>query len=58
MLFFVSKNVLFSHLILMTSRVYLLQSVMGLAYSILASALWPMVALVVKEHQLGTAYGM
>lgn len=31
---------------------------MGLAYSLLASALWPMVALVVPEYQLGTAYGM
>lgn len=31
---------------------------MGLSYSMLASALWPMVALVIPEHQLGTAYGM
>ncbi|KAK2155682.1 hypothetical protein LSH36_233g01003 [Paralvinella palmiformis] len=31
---------------------------MGLAYSVLASALWPMVALVVPEYQLGTAYGI
>jgi len=35
-----------------------LQSLMGLSYSILACALWPMVAYVVPEHQLGTAYGM
>ena len=33
-------------------------SMMGVAYSMLASSLWPMVALVVKENQLGTAYGM
>ncbi|GAV09016.1 hypothetical protein RvY_18622 [Ramazzottius varieornatus] len=33
-------------------------SMMGVAYSMLASSLWPMVALVVKEHQLGTAYGI
>ncbi|CAH1780917.1 unnamed protein product [Owenia fusiformis] len=31
---------------------------MGVAYSILASALWPMVAFIVPEHQLGTAYGI
>ncbi|XP_064638715.1 major facilitator superfamily domain-containing protein 1-like isoform X2 [Lineus longissimus] len=37
---------------------YVAMSVMGLAYSVLASALWPMVALVVPEHQLGTAYGI
>ncbi|XP_062409222.1 major facilitator superfamily domain-containing protein 1 [Sardina pilchardus] len=30
---------------------------MGLAYSLLACALWPMVSFVVPEHQLGTAYG-
>jgi len=32
--------------------------VMGLAYSLLASALWPMVSLVVPDYQLGTAYGI
>ncbi|KAF4801996.1 hypothetical protein TURU_029576 [Turdus rufiventris] len=31
--------------------------VLGVAYSLLACALWPMVAFVVPEHQLGTAYG-
>ena len=31
---------------------------MGLAYSVLASALWPLVAVVLPAHQLGTAYGM
>uniref|UniRef100_A0A671LLF3 Lysosomal dipeptide transporter MFSD1 n=1 Tax=Sinocyclocheilus anshuiensis TaxID=1608454 RepID=A0A671LLF3_9TELE len=30
---------------------------LGLSYSLLACALWPMVAFVVLEHQLGTAYG-
>ena len=35
-----------------------MQVVMGLAYSVLASALWPLVAVVLPEHQLGTAYGM
>lgn len=31
---------------------------MGIGYSILACALWPMVSLVIPEHQLGTAYGI
>ncbi|XP_053662029.1 major facilitator superfamily domain-containing protein 1-like isoform X2 [Anopheles marshallii] len=31
---------------------------MGLAYSMLASSLWPLVALIVPEYQLGTAYGI
>ena len=30
---------------------------LGLYYSLLACALWPMVVFVVPEHQLGTAYG-
>lgn len=50
-----SKNA--SHL----TSVYLFlfhQCLLGLAYSLLACALWPMVAFVVPEHQLGTAYGL
>ena len=35
-----------------------LQIVMGIAYSVLACALWPLVAYIVPEHQLGTAYGL
>ncbi|XP_060516702.1 major facilitator superfamily domain-containing protein 1-like isoform X2 [Cylas formicarius] len=31
---------------------------MGLGYSTLASSLWPLVALIVPEYQLGTAYGI
>ncbi|KAF5300298.1 hypothetical protein FQA39_LY11155 [Lamprigera yunnana] len=31
---------------------------MGLAYSLLASSLWPIVSLIIPEHQLGTAYGI
>ncbi|KAG8512488.1 Major facilitator superfamily domain-containing protein 1, partial [Galemys pyrenaicus] len=34
-----------------------LPSLLGVSYSLLACALWPMVAFVVPEHQLGTAYG-
>lgn len=32
--------------------------IMGLSYSMLASSLWPLVALIVPEYQLGTAYGI
>jgi MFS family permease len=31
---------------------------MGFAYSMLASSLWPLVALIIPEYQLGTAYGV
>lgn len=31
---------------------------MGLSYSMLASSLWPLVALIIPEYQLGTAYGI
>ena len=34
------------------------QIIMGIAYAILACALWPLVAFIVPEHQLGTAYGL
>ncbi|KAL4220565.1 Major facilitator superfamily domain-containing protein 1 [Mactra antiquata] len=37
---------------------FVAMSVMGLAYSVLASALWPMASMVVQQHQLGTAYGI
>lgn len=37
---------------------FIAMSVLGLAYSLLASALWPMVSLIIPEHQLGSAYGM
>lgn len=36
----------------------ILQISMGLSYSMLASSLWPLVALIIPEYQLGTAYGM
>jgi len=31
---------------------------MGVSYSVLASALWPLVSHVIPQHQIGTAYGM
>ena len=37
---------------------YLGMVVMGVAYSLLASALWPIAALLIPEYQLGTAYGL
>lgn len=37
---------------------YIGTAIMGLAYSMLASSLWPMVALIIPEYQLGTAYGI
>ncbi|XP_075892350.1 lysosomal dipeptide transporter MFSD1 isoform X2 [Nelusetta ayraudi] len=36
---------------------WIAMSLLGLSYSLLACALWPMVAFVVPEHQLATAYG-
>lgn len=37
---------------------YVAMSCMGLAYSILASALWPIASQIVRNTQLGTAYGI
>ncbi|XP_072396681.1 lysosomal dipeptide transporter MFSD1 isoform X2 [Diabrotica undecimpunctata] len=37
---------------------YLAIAIMGLAYSILASSLWPLVSLIIPEYQLGTSYGV
>uniref|UniRef100_A0A4W3JN39 Lysosomal dipeptide transporter MFSD1 n=1 Tax=Callorhinchus milii TaxID=7868 RepID=A0A4W3JN39_CALMI len=36
---------------------WIAMSLLGISYSLLACALWPMVAFVVPEHQIGTAYG-
>lgn len=36
---------------------YVAVVIMGLSYSLLASALWPIAALIIPEYQLGTAYG-
>ena len=50
---------MFCHILLAFSFVnpYVAISIMGVAYSLLASALWPIAALSIPEHQLGTAYG-
>ncbi|XP_051158231.1 major facilitator superfamily domain-containing protein 1-like isoform X2 [Leptopilina boulardi] len=37
---------------------YICMVILGLSYSMLASSLWPLIALVVPEYQLGTAYGI
>lgn len=36
---------------------YVAMIIMGIGYSLLACALWPLVAMIVPEYQLGTAYG-
>ncbi|XP_050425952.1 major facilitator superfamily domain-containing protein 1-like [Adelges cooleyi] len=37
---------------------YVAMLTMGTSYSMLASALWPLIAMVVPEYQMGTAYGI
>lgn len=37
---------------------YLATVLMGIAYSLLACALWPLVAFIVPEEKVATAYGM
>lgn len=37
---------------------YVCMILIGLSYSMLASSLWPLIALVTPEYQLGTAYGI
>ena len=37
---------------------WLAMILMGITYSLCACALWPMVALIIPNHQLGTAYGI
>ncbi|CAG2113021.1 unnamed protein product, partial [Medioppia subpectinata] len=51
---------LFAHSLLAFSFInpWLGMVLMGIGYSVLACALWPMVALIIPEHQLGTAYGV
>lgn len=43
---------------LMLTINFFFKSIMGVSYSLLASALWPLIAIIIPEHQLGTAYGM
>lgn len=37
---------------------YIGMVLMGLSYALLASSLWPLVAIIIPEYQLGTAYGI
>jgi len=50
---------LLGHLMLAFTFVnpYIAVITMGISYSLLASALWPIAALIIPEYQLGTAYG-
>ncbi|CAF0723152.1 unnamed protein product [Brachionus calyciflorus] len=49
-----------SHLLLAFTFInpFVAMILMGVSYSLLAASLWPMVALIVPKHQLGTAYGL
>ncbi|KAH8366266.1 hypothetical protein KR093_011329 [Drosophila rubida] len=48
-----------AHLLLTFTQLnpYVGMIIMGLSYSMLAASLWPLVALIIPEYQLGTAYG-
>ncbi|XP_073986739.1 lysosomal dipeptide transporter MFSD1-like [Rhodnius prolixus] len=37
---------------------FIAMAILGLAYSMCASSLWPMISLVIPDYQLGTAYGI
>ncbi|XP_054284429.1 major facilitator superfamily domain-containing protein 1-like [Macrosteles quadrilineatus] len=37
---------------------YIVMGIIGLAYSMLAGSLWPLVAYIIPQYQLGTAYGV
>lgn len=55
----ISVTILAHGLLTFTSvNPYICMVIMGLAYSMLASGLWPLIALVIPEYQLGTAYGI
>lgn len=55
-----SVLVMFSHLTLGLTYInmWIPMVVMGIGYSVMCSALWPLVAMVVPQNQLGTAYGV
>ncbi len=48
------------HLTLSLTRItpYLPMFILGIAFSLIPAAMWPAVALIIKEKSLGTAYGM
>lgn len=55
-----SIMVMFAHLAMALTfiNLWIPMIILGIGYSIMCSALWPLVALVVPQHQLGTAYGV
>ncbi|KAL7741008.1 hypothetical protein ACLKA6_013448 [Drosophila palustris] len=57
--FVATISTLVAHMLLTFSHLnpYISMCIMGLSYSMLAASLWPLVALIVPEYQLGTAYG-
>lgn len=58
--FVATVSTIVAHVLLTFTQInpYIGMSIMGLSYSMLAASLWPMVALIVPEYQLGTAYGL
>lgn len=52
--------VMASHMLMAVTYInlWILMIALGIGYSIMCSALWPLVALAVPQHQLGTAYGV
>ena len=49
---------IFSSLPSATVNPYLAMALMGIAYSMVGSVLWPLVAFIIPDYQLGTAYGV
>lgn len=51
---------LLSHIVLVSTDInpYVSIILMGIGYSMLAAALWPIVALIVPHHRQGTAFGL
>lgn len=52
--------VMISHMLMAVTfiNLWIPMIALGFGYSIMCSALWPLVAIVVPQHQLGTAYGV
>lgn len=50
---------IFSHSLMAFTNVnpYICMLSLGFSYSMLAASLWPLIALIIPEYQLGTAYG-
>ena len=60
MMIFGSSLLLVVHLILSLTNItpYVPMFLLGIAFSLVPAAMWPSVALIVKENKIGTAYGL